>query len=76
MSLNFRAPAQYSQRDFNNLIDQLNRELAKLLPRTEHIVMGIDQQLIIKSPDGHFWQISVSNLGALTTTDLGTGNPL
>jgi hypothetical protein len=76
MSLSWKPPTQYDPSQMAFFVEQLNRELAKLLPRTEHIVMGIDQQLIIRSPDGHFWQIGVSNLGALTTTDLGTGNPL
>lgn len=28
--------------------------------------------LILRSPDGHYWRVQVTNLGALTTTDLGT----
>lgn len=31
--------------------------------------------VVLKSPDGHYWRITVSNAGALTTTDLGTGRP-
>lgn len=27
---------------------------------------------ILQSPDGHYWRVNVSNLGVLTTTDLGT----
>jgi hypothetical protein len=29
------------------------------------------ERLIIRSPDTHRWAITVTNLGALTTTDLG-----
>lgn len=31
--------------------------------------------VVLKSPDGHYWRVSVSNLGVLTTTDLGTTKP-
>jgi hypothetical protein len=40
--------------------------------------IGIDSSavgLILKSPDGHYWRVKVSNAGALTTTDLGTTKP-
>jgi len=30
---------------------------------------------ILQSPNGHFWKISVSNAGVLSTTDLGTNLP-
>ena len=31
--------------------------------------------LILQSPDGHYWRVTISNAGALTTTDLGTDKP-
>lgn len=31
--------------------------------------------LVLKSPDGHYWRLSVSNLGAISTTDLGLTKP-
>jgi len=31
--------------------------------------------LVLKSPDAHYWRITVDNAGALTTTDLGTVKP-
>jgi hypothetical protein len=76
MSLSWKPPAVYDPAQMAFFVEQLNRELAKLLPRTEHIVMGLDQKLIIRSPNGHYWEVGVSDLGAITTTDLGTGNPL
>lgn len=31
--------------------------------------------LILKSPNGHYWRVTVGNTGTLTTTDLGTSTP-
>jgi hypothetical protein len=39
------------------------------------IIDNSDAGLVLKSPDGHYWRVQVTNLGALTTTDLGTTKP-
>jgi len=31
--------------------------------------------LVLKSPDGHYWRVQITNLGVLTVTDLGTTKP-
>lgn len=31
--------------------------------------------IVLKSPDGHYWRVTVDNAGALGTADLGTGRP-
>jgi hypothetical protein len=31
--------------------------------------------VVLQSPDGHWWRLSVSNLGVISTTDLGTDKP-
>lgn len=31
--------------------------------------------LVLKSPNGHYWVASISNLGVLTWTDVGTTKP-
>jgi hypothetical protein len=31
--------------------------------------------VVLQSPDGHWWRVSVSNAGALSTTDLGLDRP-
>lgn len=31
--------------------------------------------LVLKSPDAHYWRVTVDNAGALTTTDLGLVKP-
>jgi hypothetical protein len=33
------------------------------------------RRLILRSPDGHYWQLSVDDTGTLATTDLGTDVP-
>jgi hypothetical protein len=42
------------------------------------LVLGITSNakgLVLKSPDGHYWRLSVSNVGVITTADLGTSIP-
>jgi hypothetical protein len=48
---------------------QINNDTRDLL------VDDSSKGLILKSPDGHYWRVKVSNAGALTTTDLGTSKP-
>lgn len=31
--------------------------------------------VVLQSPDGHYWRLSVDNTGTLATTDLGTDRP-
>ena len=39
------------------------------------IIDNSDAGLVLKSPNGHYWRFQVTDLGALTTTDLGTTKP-
>jgi len=39
------------------------------------IVDSTTKGLVLKSPNGRYWRASISNLGALTWTDLGTTKP-
>jgi hypothetical protein len=41
-------------------------------------VLGITSDtkgLVLKSSDGHYWRVTISTLGVLTTADLGTSIP-
>ena len=38
----------------------------------DDVMIGDGRRLIIRSPNGHFWSIGVSDAGALTVTDMGT----
>jgi hypothetical protein len=39
------------------------------------IVDASAKGVVLKSPNGHYWRVSVSNAGALSTADLGTAKP-
>jgi len=39
------------------------------------IIDDSDSGLVLKSPDGHYWRVQVTNAGALTITDVGTSKP-
>ena len=39
------------------------------------IIDDSDSGLVLKSPDGDYWRIQVTNLGALTITNLGATKP-
>lgn len=46
--------------------------------KTGDFVLGIQSDtkgLVLKSPDGHYWRITVDNAGVLSTADLGTSIP-
>ena len=56
-------PQQYTQQWASSLLAQLQRRLGLLAgPYT------IQPQLLLQSPDGTVWQITVSNAGAITAT--------
>jgi hypothetical protein len=38
----------------------------------DDVIIGDGRRLIIRSPNGHFWNIGVSDAGAITVTDMGT----
>jgi hypothetical protein len=43
---------------------------------TDYVIVDDDATgLVLKSPDGHYWQIQVDNTGTLGTTDLGLTKP-
>lgn len=39
------------------------------------IVDNTAKGLVLKSANGHYWRVSVSNIGVLSATDLGTSAP-
>jgi hypothetical protein len=38
----------------------------------EDVIIGDGRRLIIRSPNGHFWNITVSDAGVIAATDMGT----
>lgn len=55
-------------------LDVTARQAARDARRSiEGDVICVDERrLVLRSPDGHFWQVTVDNTGALGTVDLGT----
>jgi hypothetical protein len=52
--------------------------ITKGVDTTDYIILDLSTTgLVLKDTQGtpHYWQLSVSNTGALTTSDLGTGKP-
>jgi len=39
------------------------------------IVTDTLKGVVLRSPDGHYWRATISNLGAVTWADLGTTKP-
>lgn len=43
---------------------------------TDYIIQDdFSKGFVMKSPNGHYWQLSISNTGVISTTDLGTTSP-
>ena len=63
----------------NNIFGEIQRAINALeiqgLDSTGTIIIDSDNGLILRSPNDHYWRVTVSNAGALTTTDLGTTKP-
>lgn len=63
------APAQYSQAWASALLAQLARRFGLLAgPYT------VQPQLLLQSPDGTVWQVTVSNTGTITATQATHGS--
>lgn len=54
---------------------RVDQERAKRQGRRDaerDVIIVNDRRLILQSPNGHFWEITVDNAGALAGVDLGT----
>jgi hypothetical protein len=63
-------PAEYSQSfeaQKNAFIEQMDKQSLK---RQADVEIVAPQRLILRSPNGNRWQITVSNLGVLVATAL------
>lgn len=50
--------------------------MAKGVDTKDDLIVDLTTKgLVLKSPDGHYWRVTVSNAGALITTDAGTTKP-
>lgn len=41
----------------------------------EDVVLDGDRRLILRSPNGHYWSLGISDAGAIVATDIGTQAP-
>jgi hypothetical protein len=39
------------------------------------VLIGDGRRLIVRSPNGHFWNLTVNNAGVISATDMGTTVP-
>lgn len=62
-----------SRGDVSDLRRQVDRgnEAARRHQQEDVLIDG-DRRLKLRSPNGHFWAVTVNNAGALATVDLGT----
>lgn len=50
--------------------------LLKGVDTTDDLIVDLTTKgLVLKSPDAHYWRLTVDNTGVITTTDLGTTKP-
>lgn len=50
--------------------------MAKGVDAKDDIIVDKDSKgIVLKSPDGHYWRATVSDLGVVTWADLGTTKP-
>lgn len=60
-------PLPVDQRE-GRVFAELTRADAENLKRSGHVAIPLNQYLVLQSPDGTWWQVSVSNAGVLETT--------
>jgi hypothetical protein len=61
------APAQYSQRDQQDMRRELQRADAENVKRLRDVRLENGERLILKSPNGTLYRLTVDNAGALGT---------
>jgi len=53
-----------------------NNRMTRGVDTVNDIIVDKDASgLVLKSPDGHYWRGTISNLGVVTWIDLGTTKP-
>lgn len=58
------------ERQLRAVIDAAAQEISSL--KNDDVLIDLNRRLILRSPNGHFWNVAVSDAGALTVTDMGT----
>jgi hypothetical protein len=60
---------------WNAAFNGTNRLTRGVETKQDLIVDNTTSGLILKSPNGHYWRATISDLGAVTWADLGTTKP-
>lgn len=64
------APKDYSQQDQASLRTQIEQADNLNHKKRQDVELGVKERLILRSPSGARWSITVSDAGALTATAL------
>ncbi len=63
----------------NNIFADIGRAINALeiqgLDSSGTLIVDSDNGLILRSPNDHYWRVTVNNAGSLVTADLGTTKP-
>jgi hypothetical protein len=73
-----RFPADQSQliRKLTDLHKEISEVVNRIVDGYGDVLVDSDQiGVVLKDSTGHYWRVTVSSAGALTTTDLGTTRP-
>lgn len=63
--------SQSWQKWFSSIFSGLN----KIETEQNIVIDNSASGLVLKSPNGHYWQVKINNSGVLTQTDLGINKP-
>lgn len=56
-------------------LNSVSRTIKGIDTTDDVITDSTTKGLVMKSPNAHYWRLTISNVGAITTTDLGTTKP-
>ncbi len=63
-----KPPAVYNQRDMMEARKLIVTTFAQTHSRQTNLEISVDQSLIMTSPDGTRWAVTIDNAGAFTST--------
>jgi len=84
MKVNFTGKLPYTTEPnlafaLTNIFSEIGRALNALeiqgLDSVGTVMIDSDSGLILRSPNDHYWRLTVDNAGSLVTDDLGTTKP-
>lgn len=62
-------PVVRDERQLRNEFDRQNRRQRDT--EQGHVIIEDPRRLLLRSPNGHYWSIGVTDAGVLTATDVG-----